>query len=185
MNHRIDDFRSTWKSRTLKLRTCKTIDQHYNVSETVRRIKLRIKDLASITYSLYLIYHRDPQLYGDEMLAFTGDKVIRNFPVYLPFFKSGLIGETGKIPYIEHITPISFFRDLFTLDNLTEKDFIYALEKYYRVAIITTEENDALNRSNFKTTRPVDAYAQVGIRLEGNEVLDEFYKSEYGDLAAR
>jgi len=102
----------------------------------------RLKDLAIILKTCYDLHYKKDDLYGDALLAFVGNSIIRNYPWSdFPFTSvnakeifiehgvtediSGLMDSEVKnkkefkkvLPLIiyEHFSPISFFRDIFII----------------------------------------------------------------------
>ena len=157
-------FRRKWKSQKLSLKKPDDVNQLGN-TERYNNVKKRLKDLSKILYSLYEIYKADPELYGEEFLAFVGDKVIRRWPWKdIEFSSKEAQNPLTKKTY-EHWTPISFFRDMFQLQNITTEHFYYALLHYYRVVSISKDEDKKLRTLKYKTTRPVTAYSDAAIQI--------------------
>lgn len=158
----------------------------------ISNIKKRIRHLAQILESLHEIYLKNEDLYGDSFLAFVGDKVIRGWPwkdfpvisdqayelikennvnLYLTKKNKKLdeLLKNKKIKY-EHWTPISFFRDVFHISEtpLNSETFYYLLIEYYRVVLVTEEENSLLDRKN-RRWRQSDTYEKLGISIFNRE----------------
>jgi hypothetical protein len=116
-------------------------------------------------------------LYGEDFLAFVGDKIVRHWPYKNFTFTSSQLYNSSEEEIkvtLEHWTPISFFRDLLTLPDMTEQDFYDALLYFYRVVIITKDEDFRLNQK-YKTTRPFDAYDGVNIQIQESGLWKEIY----------
>ncbi len=179
VNQKIIDFHKRQETHTLSL---KNPDESLSKKEQYERIKIRLKHLSKLLFTSYEIY-RDVEcpndLYGRQngaFLAFVGDKIVRQFPFKdLVFNSEKAINADKKGTTKEHWTPISFFRNLFFEKDLTEQDFYDALLYYYRVVIITQKENDCLNSKGHKTTRPVKAYEDCGIKIYENDEWEAIY----------
>lgn len=164
-------------------------------------IKLRLNDLSEVLVALYDLYCKNSNLYGDEFLAFIGDKVIRHWPWKdFPFTSeeaqkllgynkiTGLTKNDTPVKKIKHITsnlryehwtPISFFRDVFIIAKdkkikLTKKDFYDLLIDNYRVVWITQEEDNKLQHNN-KTNRTKKTYTKLGIHISEKKLWNSFY----------
>lgn len=163
--------------------------------------KLRLWNLAEELHTAYQIYVKNPNLYGDDWLAFNADKRVRNYPwTDFPFTSveaQKLLGDnnitgltkydsevkklkhiTDKLRY-EHWTPISFFRDSFVIakeENLNPsiEDFYDLLKNNYRVVWITKEEDAKLNIKN-KTKRTINTYTELGIEISDKELWNDCY----------
>jgi len=162
-------------------------------------VKKKMEHLAEILEHLKNIYENNKKLYDDKFLEFVGYYVIRNWPDKdFPFFSEkaknelgvdkyevGLIGMTRhelskkfgnkmkKLTY-EHWTPLSFFRDLFDKEEkLTKKDFYEILLDCYRVVYITKEEDLKLN-TRYKSSRPINAYEELNIKIDDIELWKKF-----------
>ncbi|QUY37406.1 hypothetical protein [Acinetobacter junii] len=158
----------------------------------ISNTKKRIRHLSQVLESLHDIYLKNKDLYGDSFLAFVGDQVIRGWPWKdFPFASIqayDLIKENNiklyltqkdrklrkqlkckKIQY-EHWTPISFFRDVFHLSEtpLDAETFYHLLIEYYRVVLVTEEENKLLDKNN-RWWRPSDTYEKLGISILNRE----------------
>lgn len=187
---KIDEYRLNWESKRLSISKRPESDINSDQSrksneELKSNIEIRLKDLSRVLSVLHKIYHQNKEYYGDAFLAYVGDKVIRHYPwkdfpliseaaaKELNIKPDDLIGfskEDVKINskdiHYEHLTPISFFRDIFRdEEDLNTDDFEYILNEYYKVVRITKDENDRLNLKGFKATRPIDAYYQSLITL--------------------
>lgn len=179
MNEKIIQFRKNWKSRTLnfkednipKLEIEKALPEKYN------NVKKRFKHLAKILFELYKIYHSDKNLYNDEFIKFVGLYVIKEWPHKDFLFSSTDFKDNSKADNSikEHWTPISFFRDLFVENNITEDDFYDSLVYFYRVVMVTKAENKTLEKKGFRTTRPLNAYEECNIHVSEKELWDEIY----------
>ncbi len=128
-------------------------------ADRINNIKKRFEHLSEVLALLYKIYRENKSLYGDKFLAFVGNEVVREWPWKdFPFISKAAYNEirsTGSHTKItgllatdisdqkiktalknlryEHWTPISFFRDVFDLDEcLTQEDFYNILIHYYR-----------------------------------------------------
>lgn len=162
--------------------------------ERYKNVKKRLKHLAQVLALLHKIYKADTNLYGDKFLAFVGNEVVRKWPWKDFLFISRAAqqkirqidpdlkiadleirrpkGLSKKITF-EHWTPISFFRDVFDLDsNLTEADFYQILLIYYRVVLITIDEDKKLNHK-FKSNRSPETYSQLGIEICDKNLWEE------------
>lgn len=190
--HKIDEFRSNWVMNRLQLKKRPNADlvngQRKSNEELLRNVDARLKDLSEVLASLFKIYRTNPDLYGDRFLAFVGNEVIRKWPwIDFPFTTEKANTHLGKVltgitnaeingseagVHYEHWTPISFFRDLFIhFEDLTADDFYNVMKKYYQVVWMTKEEAVPFGRK-LKSTRPFDAYEQVGIRIVENELWE-------------
>lgn len=190
-------------ARRLKLNNSTKLDTKDEMVESLEKrilnVKKRIEHLAEILEHLKNIYENNRELYDDKFLEFVGYYVIRNWPDKdFPFFsekaknelgidnyKIGLIGLTRrelskkigdkmkKLTY-EHWTPLSFFRDLFDKEEkLTKKDFYEILIDCYRVVYITKEEDLILN-ARYKSSRPINAYEELNIKIDEIELWKKF-----------
>jgi hypothetical protein len=182
-------LRASWqKARRLRLKA----KQQATLGEgqQLENVRKRLRDLAQILELLYGIYRNDKDgLYGDEFLAFVGDKVIRGWPGKdFPFYSKdaaavakeagvALIAGRQDLPkelkgklHYEHWTPISFFRDVFDLARdkeiaLDRDDFYELLIHYYRVVWISGNEHESLDKKH-RAARSVDTYDNLGIVVE-------------------
>lgn len=192
------------KARRLQLRQRPDSDLNgddlVSDADRISNIKKRFEHLSEVLALLYKIYRENKSLYGDRFLAFVGNEVVREWPWKdFPFISKAAYDEiratdsntkvTGllaadisdhKIKTVlknlryEHWTPISFFRDVFDLDeSLTQKDFYYLLINYYRVVWITKDEDKLINRRN-KTTRSISCYEDLGIVIEDEKYWEYF-----------
>lgn len=143
-------------------------------AQSIYDIKKSKHNLSIILSCLYSIYRENEILYGKKFLAFVGNWVVRNWPRKDFPFDSINYNPNDKSTY-EHWTPISFFRDLFSLEVISQQDFFDALVYYYRIVKISKEENDLLDNSGFKTTRPFDTYDSLNIRIKNRELWEEMY----------
>ena len=159
--------------------------------ERYENVKKRLRHLAQVLTLLHNIYKNNKELYGDKFLAFVGNEVVREWPWKdFPFIsdaaqqkindidpnvhvtglmkfeiKNKQVKEVFKNFRYEHWTPISFFRDIFDLDDsLTEEDFYQILVEHYRVVWITKKEDKKLNNKN-KCNRSPETYSQLGIKI--------------------
>ena len=191
------------KARRLRLSQRPPVDlcdkELLPAKERYENIKQRLKHLAQVLALLHKIYKANKNLYGDKFLAFVGNEVVREWPWKdFPFISSAAhqkisdieanVRITGLMKFeiqnkkvkemfknlrYEHWTPISFFRDVFDLDNnLTEEDFYQILIQYYRVVLITKEEDKKLNYKN-KSNRSPKTYSQLGIEIYDNNLWDK------------
>jgi len=180
---RIEKIREEWKARQLKLKNLPASDlddqgRQKPDEEKYKNIQKRLEHLAEVLCVLYKLYKQNELLYGDQFLAFVGDKVVRGWPRKdFPFQSQAASTASKEKLHCEHWTPISFFRDLFNENDLTKDDFYEALLKYYRVVWITKDENTCLNNEGFKTTRPINAYSHCKIVISDSEL----WKKLYGD----
>ncbi|KAF0199764.1 MAG: Uncharacterized protein FD166_192 [Bacteroidetes bacterium] len=166
-------FRRSWISKRLNL---SNPDLNANLTTLQRfdNVKRRLSDLSKVLFELYKIYNSNRELYGEEFLAFVGDKVIRNYPWKdLPF--SSVASQNSENNIREHWTPISFFRDAFMEENWTENHFFCALLYYYRIVNITNEENQQLEALTYRTTRPLTAYSEAEIQIHEAELWSSLY----------
>lgn len=68
----------------------------------------------------------------------------------------------AKALVYEHVTPITFFRDVLRNYPPVAADvYFLLLKENYRVAWVTKAENAALNKKRWKSCRPVNAYRVV------------------------
>jgi hypothetical protein len=182
-------IRAAWqKARILKLKARRTGKP--DEIQQLNDVRRRLHDLALILESLYLIYLRDEDgLYGDDYLAFVGDKVIRGWPGKdFPFYsveaaaaaaELGVALAAGQIDlpndlkaqlHPEHWTPISFFRDVFDVAKreklvLERSHFYELLVHYYRVVWITKKEQGKLDKRH-RSARETKTYDDLGITVE-------------------
>lgn len=204
MSEKVKALRREWEEKVkkngpnrLKKGTRPVIENNCEFEDKCDNIKKRFRDLAEVVYLLYTIYQRDghKDLYGDAFLAFVGHYVIRNWPwVDYPFtsvearneieadvtgllnsdIKNNITKKNLKNIISEHWTPISFFRDLFSLDDkLTKEDFYQSFIMYYRIVRITEPENANLDIEN-KIYRTEKTYEKLGIEIEENKLWGEF-----------
>ena len=166
-------------------------------------VKLRLKDLSKFLVLFYDLYKDKYDLYGDELLAFIGDKVIRQWPWKdFPFTSieaQNLLGDnsiTGltkndsdfkelkpilnQLRY-EHWTPLSFFRDAFIIAKennlkLTDIDFYDLLIENYRIVWITKEEDSKKLGGKYKSKRTEKTYDELGIKISDKKLWDKLYK---------
>jgi hypothetical protein len=192
------EIRKKWdtkKSKRLKLSGRPSSDMENGQlrpqSELVNNVKLRLHDLAEVLALMHQIYHRHPELYGDSLLAYVGDKIVRGWPLKdFPFFSekaakhladNGFSEDlTGKLLSeindptarnilrdlaYEHWTPISFFRDVIRQHEPIGRDVYYELlQHYYRVVWVLKSENGTLNKTN-SYWRPIDTYNKFEINI--------------------
>jgi len=154
-------------------------------------ILVRIWHLAETMHTISEAYHTNRALYSDRILAFIGNEVVREWPwkdfqftsvaaqeiisKATPYTLTGLynfeivgdpiIDKLSELHY-EHWAPISFFRDIFTInEGLSTQDFFEILVCNYRVVRITKVEDRRLSSMKFKQQRPREAYNQAGIEI--------------------
>lgn len=183
MNKKIIDFRNDWENRPKKhlldLKSAPKSDVNKKPDEIYENVKIRIKHLAKFVYDLYLLYNNNKDLYSDKFPAFVGNSVIREWPNKdFEFFTSEEWSKNTVLktkPHIEHWTPISFFREIFLMEGMSEKDFYDALLSFYRVVKITQEENNRLNKKGYKITRPITAYKECDIKIHEDKLWNKLY----------
>lgn len=166
-------------------------------------VKLRLKDLSKFLVLFYGLYKDKYDLYGDDLLAFIGDKVIRHWPWKdFPFTSvkaQDLLANhniTGLTKYdsdvkelkpilnqlrYEHWTPLSFFRDAFIIAKennlkLTDTDFYDLLIENYRIVWITKEEDSNKLGGKYKSKRTVKTYDELDIKISDKKLWDKLYK---------
>lgn len=179
-------------------------------SVLILNIKLRLRHLAEVLELLHKIYYRNintndsdmvNELYGENFLAFVGDKVIRHWPwkdfLFISEQAFELLKENTetinsikiskklitqikdkKIKY-EHWTPISFFRDVFHLSKtpLDANTFYYLLIEYYRVVLVSEEENKLINEKH-KSSRKIGTYDELGIKISNKDIAWQQLRDE-------
>lgn len=170
--------------------------------ERIANIQERFKDLSETLESMYILYLKKEDLYGDALLAFIGNSIIRcwpwkdfwftsveamkliNKPVY-GMYTSDMkkifdITERPKEIKLEHWTPISYFRDLFRIGKgnglvLTANNFYDELLDNYRVVRITKKEDDLLTSHGYRSKRPKEAYDLLGIDIFEKNLWNQMY----------
>ena len=171
--------------------------------DRIENVKLRLKDLSKFLVLFYGLYKDKYDLYGDDLLAFIGDKVIRHWPWKdFPFTSieaqdllanhniTGLTKNDSDIKKLkpilnhlryEHWTPLSFFRDAFIIAKennlkLTDIDFYDLLIENYRIVWITKEEDSKKLGGKYKSKRTVKTYDELGIKISDKKLWDKLYK---------
>lgn len=83
---------------------------------------------------------------------------------YLPDNVRALI--KNNLEY-EHVTPMTFFRDVLrSYAPLSKEVYYHLLADNYRVAWVTKDEDAALSRNKWRAYRPVDAYESLNPPIE-------------------
>lgn len=177
MNEKVIQFRKNWKSKTLNLKKSNIplIDINKSPLEKYVNVKMRFKHLAKILFELYKIYQANKNLYNDEFIKFVGLYIIKEWPHKDFLFSSTKFNSKSTNSIKEHWTPISFFRDLFVENNITEEDFYDSLCYFYRVVMVSNSENKTLEKKRFRTTRPINAYEECNIDIKEKETWVEIY----------
>lgn len=159
-------------------------------------VVMRMWDLSFLLAEYYILFKKNPGLYGERMLAHVGNEVLRCYPwLDFPFtsvkaqqvlggnvvtglynfeIKPQTIRNLTSTLHWEHECPISYFRDLFhqQLDFQAE-DFFKAMVNNHRVVRITKEEQHVLKSRGFDQHRPMDAYQQCGIQIYEEQIWNE------------
>ena len=204
MTDDINTLRKEWESvgaRRLDLRSSPKADTDLDDESFLHNLLLRKDDLASVLYNVYKIYHKNPDMYGERMFAFVGNSIVREWPYKDPVFTSeaayDIISSHGcyeqfvflpadvarksfnsvsKSLRFEHWTPISFFRDIFRVnEELSTENFGQALKQNYRTVWITKEEDSRLNKKT-RSFRTVNEYENQGIVIREKKRWDLLMK---------
>jgi len=134
--------------------------------------------------------------YKHGLSAFLGQYIIRKFPFkdITEFHSAGW--EKGKEVY-EHFTPMSFFRDLIWVKNLTKENseaYVFHFEEkfssplplenwlsilwhLYRTIKISDSENKRLDKKGYRMRRPYNAYVESEIEITLPDSLKTSWES--------
>lgn len=168
-------YGTEWKNKIYpKHKRTNTIITSFEDEDMISKLHLTFDHLSMILHKLYLIYRTNKTLYGKKFLAFVGNEIVREWPLKDYPFESQQYSKSQKSIF-EHWTPISFFRDLYSCKNITQKDFFDALVYYYRIVKISIEENNLLDNNGYKASRPLNAYNELGIQIKSLDKWNSLY----------
>lgn len=209
MSHNSERIRQIWDdqpTKNIKFSQRPSLDKKDDelkpVFDRFKNVSSRLEDLADFLVFFNKLYLEKYELYGDELLAFIGDKVIRHWPWKdFPFIseeaqkklKVDITGLTKndslskkqktklKNFVYEHWTPMSFFRDAFKIAKaneitLTKQDIYDLLIENYRIVWVTKVENKKLG-GKFKSKRKKSTYDKVGIIIFNKALWSKLYNA--------
>ncbi len=194
MKNEFESLRQQWEvagTKRLDLRSQTKADINANEEVQLKNMLVRMDDLAAVLYHIFILYQQNPDVYGDRLLAFVGNSVVREWPYKDPVFTSEAAYEiinahgcydalitlpadaakksfksvTSQLTF-EHWTPISFFRDIFKLKrSMSVEAFAVALKQNYRTVWITKEEDKRLGK-NSRSFRAIADYEKHNINIK-------------------